>query len=136
MAIFYSKESNGFYNDAIITVPVPEGAIEISQDLYESLLSGQSQGKVIGPDKDGNPVLNEPPEPTKAQLIERGNIEKARRIAEATVVIGPLQDAEDLSISTDDEKAQLSAWKKYRVLLNRVDTTLAPDIEWPTSPQS
>ncbi|EGS1765299.1 TPA: tail fiber assembly protein, partial [Escherichia coli] len=25
-------------------------------------------------------------------------------------------------------------WKKYRVLLNRVDTSTAPDIEWPTSP--
>ncbi|MBB9171814.1 tail fiber assembly protein, partial [Escherichia coli] len=24
--------------------------------------------------------------------------------------------------------------KKYRVLLNRVDTSVAPDIEWPTSP--
>ncbi|EKH7557214.1 tail fiber assembly protein, partial [Escherichia coli] len=26
------------------------------------------------------------------------------------------------------------AWNKYRVLLNRVDTSTAPDIEWPTSP--
>ncbi|MBC0413248.1 tail fiber assembly protein, partial [Escherichia coli] len=24
--------------------------------------------------------------------------------------------------------------KKYRVLLNRIDTSTAPDIEWPTSP--
>ncbi|EFO3555254.1 recombinase family protein [Escherichia coli] len=28
----------------------------------------------------------------------------------------------------------VEAWKKYRVLLNRVDTSTAPDIEWPTSP--
>ncbi|WP_208907139.1 tail fiber assembly protein, partial [Enterobacter cloacae] len=26
-------------------------------------------------------------------------------------------------------------WKKYRVLLNRVDTSKAPDIEWPEKPQ-
>ncbi|HAV1681054.1 TPA: tail fiber assembly protein, partial [Enterobacter hormaechei subsp. steigerwaltii] len=26
------------------------------------------------------------------------------------------------------------AWKKYRVLLNRVDTETAPDIEWPELP--
>ncbi|EJQ6528684.1 tail fiber assembly protein, partial [Escherichia coli] len=25
-------------------------------------------------------------------------------------------------------------WKKYRVLLNRVDTSLSPDIEWPSQP--
>ncbi|HAL6146605.1 TPA: tail fiber assembly protein, partial [Escherichia coli] len=24
--------------------------------------------------------------------------------------------------------------KKYRVLLNRVDTSLSPDIEWPSQP--
>ncbi|ELJ6731449.1 tail fiber assembly protein, partial [Escherichia coli] len=28
----------------------------------------------------------------------------------------------------------LEAWKKYRVLLNRVDTSVAPDIEWPAAP--
>ncbi|HAX5199801.1 TPA: tail fiber assembly protein [Escherichia coli] len=28
----------------------------------------------------------------------------------------------------------LEAGKKYRVLLNRVDTSTAVDIEWPTSP--
>ncbi|EQA0456259.1 tail fiber assembly protein, partial [Escherichia coli] len=26
------------------------------------------------------------------------------------------------------------AWKKYRVLLNRVDTSTSQDIEWPTVP--
>ncbi|EFC3624888.1 tail fiber assembly protein, partial [Escherichia coli] len=26
-------------------------------------------------------------------------------------------------------------WKTYRVLLNRVDTTVAADIEWPVAPQ-
>ncbi|HDS7150295.1 TPA: tail fiber assembly protein [Escherichia coli] len=28
----------------------------------------------------------------------------------------------------------LAAWKACRVLLNRVDTSIAPDIEWPTNP--
>ncbi|HAV9367961.1 TPA: tail fiber assembly protein [Escherichia coli] len=28
----------------------------------------------------------------------------------------------------------VEAWKKYRVLLNRVNTTTVPDIEWPTGP--
>ncbi|EAC2055356.1 hypothetical protein EIF27_23410 [Escherichia coli] len=25
-------------------------------------------------------------------------------------------------------------WKTYRVLMNRVDTSLSPDIEWPSQP--
>ncbi|MBB8527448.1 tail fiber assembly protein [Escherichia coli] len=28
----------------------------------------------------------------------------------------------------------LAAWKKYRVLLNRVDTSVATDIGWPAVP--
>lgn len=46
--------------------------------------------------------------------------------------IAPLQDAVDLNIATDDEKAQLAEWKKYRVQVNRVDTS-APD--WPDIPR-
>nr|WP_250188266.1 phage tail tube protein [Escherichia coli] len=48
--------------------------------------------------------------------------------------IAPLQDAADLEIATEEETSLLEAWKKYRVLLNRVNTTTAPDIEWPTVP--
>ncbi|HHL1887459.1 TPA: tail fiber assembly protein, partial [Klebsiella pneumoniae] len=39
-----------------------------------------------------------------------------------------------LEMATDDEKTRLAAWKKYRVLLNRVDTSTAPDIKWPEKP--
>ena len=48
--------------------------------------------------------------------------------------IAPLQDAVDLEIATEEETSLLEAWKKYRVLLNRVDTSTAPDIEWPAVP--
>ncbi|MGR4516334.1 tail fiber assembly protein, partial [Escherichia coli] len=48
--------------------------------------------------------------------------------------IAPLQDAVDLEIATEEEKSLLAAWKTYRVLLNRVDTSLSPDIEWPSQP--
>ena len=48
--------------------------------------------------------------------------------------IVPLQDAVDLEIATEEETLLLEVWKKYRVLLNRVDTSTAPDIEWPTGP--
>ncbi len=48
--------------------------------------------------------------------------------------IAPLQDAADLEIATEEETSLLEAWKKYRVLLNRVDTSTAPDIEWPAIP--
>ncbi|HIF5761470.1 TPA: tail fiber assembly protein [Raoultella ornithinolytica] len=48
--------------------------------------------------------------------------------------IAPLSDAVELGIHTDDEVAQLTEWKKYRVALSRIDTATAPDIDWPEIP--
>ncbi|MHC5684485.1 tail fiber assembly protein [Escherichia coli] len=41
------------------------------------------------------------------------------------------QDAVDAEIATEEESAALADWKKYRVLLMRVDTAKP---EWPTPP--
>ncbi|EAB5691464.1 phage tail protein, partial [Salmonella enterica subsp. enterica] len=59
-------------------------------------------------------------EETKKQLLQL-----------ATDKIAPLQDAVDLDEATDEEKARLLAWKKYRVLVNRVDTS---NPVWPEQP--
>ncbi|EAU0327566.1 tail fiber assembly protein [Salmonella enterica] len=67
-----------------------------------------------------------------AQLREAEET-KSRFLQMASEKIAPLQDAVDLGIATDDEKAQLDEWKKYRVLVNRVYTT-NPD--WPDVPVS
>lgn len=55
-------------------------------------------------------------------------------MAEATNVIAPLEDAQKLGIATDAEIMSLKTWQTYRVLLYRVDTATAPDIEWPEKP--
>lgn len=47
-----------------------------------------------------------------------------------------LQDAVDAGIATDEETALLAAWKTYRVQLMRIDTSKAPDIEWPPVPSA
>ena len=52
---------------------------------------------------------------------------------EASLKISILQDAVDLDMATDEERTQLTTQKKYRVLLSRVDTSKAPDIDWPTA---
>ncbi|HDC4427928.1 TPA: tail fiber assembly protein [Enterobacter asburiae] len=60
--------------------------------------------------------------------------EKSQRMAEAAQAISLLQDAVDLSMATEAEEELLSEWKKYRILLNRIDTSNAPDVEWPQTP--
>ncbi|QCT18477.1 tail fiber assembly protein [Jejubacter calystegiae] len=72
--------------------------------------------------------------PVPVDNVANAEAEKARLLSVATASIAPLQDAIDLDIATDEEAELLKAWKKYRVLLNRVDTSVAPDIEWPEVP--
>ncbi|EBA3098797.1 tail fiber assembly protein [Salmonella enterica subsp. indica] len=67
----------------------------------------------------------------KAAQLRQAEETKSRLLQMASEKIAPLQDAVDLGLATDDEKAQLDEWKKYRVLVNRVDT-LNPD--WPDKP--
>lgn len=59
---------------------------------------------------------------------------KAELMFDAAAAISPLQDAVDLDIATTEEAEQLLAWKKYRVLLNRVDVSQMTRNEWPQAP--
>lgn len=68
-----------------------------------------------------------------AQLREADNKKKSL-MRTANDTIAPLQDAVDLGMATPEEEASLLEWKEYRVELNRVDTSTAPDIEWPEVP--
>ena len=70
----------------------------------------------------------------KSELIEQAEETRAQLMAEANQKITPLQDASDLDIATEDELAQLKAWKTYRVLLSRVDISTVPDVDWPVQP--
>ncbi|HFT7756814.1 tail fiber assembly protein [Enterobacter hormaechei] len=70
--------------------------------------------------------------PSDADVAEQ---KKSELMAVAERAIAPLQDAVDLDIATTEEKESLLAWKKYRVLLNRVNVREAPDLYWPETPQ-
>lgn len=70
----------------------------------------------------------------KTAEVAEANVTKAALINSASEQIAPLQDAVDLDMATEDEKARFDAWRKYRVLLTRVDTSTAPAIVWPDMP--
>ncbi|MEI9534320.1 tail fiber assembly protein [Moellerella wisconsensis] len=83
--------------------------------------------------KEVDAYLNPPV--TQEQQTSNAVQQKQSLLSEATENIAVLQDAVDLSMATDQEVALLKEWKIYRVYLNRVDTSLAPDIEWPQRPE-
>ncbi|MEL0580124.1 tail fiber assembly protein [Pectobacterium punjabense] len=68
-----------------------------------------------------------------AAAIKSSQQELASRKAAATLRITELTYAVNLDIATDAEKAALTAWQKYTVLLSRIDVNAA-DIDWPLAP--
>lgn len=69
-----------------------------------------------------------------AQVVEAQQ-KKALLQAEAKSTISLWQTELQLGIISDDDKASLIAWMKYIQVLNAVDTSTAPDIEWPVKPE-
>ncbi len=61
------------------------------------------------------------------------DMQKTELINQASAHISILQDAVALNMATEEEKTRLSSLQAYRVLLNRVDTSLAPNIAWPVT---
>lgn len=61
--------------------------------------------------------------------------QKSSLLAEAQSTISLWQTELQLGIISDDDKASLIARMKYIQALNVVDTSTAPDIEWPVKPE-
>ncbi|EDR3164685.1 tail fiber assembly protein [Salmonella enterica subsp. enterica serovar Bredeney] len=99
--------------------PLPENVTSVSPD-------GEYQKW------DGKAWVKDEAAETAARLREAEGT-KSRLLQMASEKIAPLQDAVDLGEATDDEKARLLAWRKYRVQVNRVDTS---DPDWPEKPAS
>ncbi|MDK3079991.1 tail fiber assembly protein, partial [Enterobacter hormaechei] len=129
MKKYFSNTEKSFYLEETVKtyqaqdISVPADLMIISDDEYEAFM--------VSPDRKA-PQYNVESEcmewvdiepPTREETIENAEALKAQLLSVAAQAIAPLQDAVDLSMATDDEMASLSAWKKYRVLLNRVDTS-------------
>ena len=115
----------------------------ISEDVSRIYPAGLTVVEVdslpIGCDISGGWVFKnskiEPREVTQKEFIATATKEKTQLMQVAANKMAPLQDAVELGIATDNEIEQLDAWKAYRVSLNRIDVTQAPDIEWPIEPE-
>ncbi|MBT0721055.1 tail fiber assembly protein [Rosenbergiella collisarenosi] len=65
--------------------------------------------------------------------LERATDQQRKLIKIAAEKIAPLQDALDLEIATEEETQRLKEWKRYRVMLSRVELNTDAVI-WPEQP--
>lgn len=77
-----------------------------------------------------------PPAPSFEDLAAEAKAQRDKLLAIAANRMGPLQDAVDIGRATDEEVARLTAWKGYRIDLNRIEQQAGfpAEIQWPLSP--
>ncbi|MCD2528800.1 tail fiber assembly protein [Providencia huaxiensis] len=73
-------------------------------------------------------------EAQKAALVSQAEQEKAQRLEEAEQNIAMLERKVRLSMATDEDKELLKQWEIYSINISNIDTSLAPDIDWPVKP--
>lgn len=121
----------GWLNDEVHSEEmIPDKAMSVTDDVWLDAVSINANFY----DKKTSRFIRKEKPKTKEQLIAEAEQKKQMLLSEAAEAIAPLQDAVDLDIATDEEIALLKEWKKYRVLINRIDTSTAPDITWPVKP--
>lgn len=107
--------------DGTTAVLIPEGVVAGPGYTYE------------------NGVFTAPPAPpvippTEAEILATNTAMRNQLLAAATLAIAPLQDAVDIGEATSADTAMLTAWKTFRVAVNRVVLTVQ-NPTWPTPPQ-
>ncbi|MEN4562317.1 tail fiber assembly protein [Pantoea agglomerans] len=141
--IYYSATNNGFYHVAFREIYEasangwPDDAIAVSAADYENLLQGQSAGRIITTDSDGQPILTDP----VIDWQERAEQQRKNHIATANETTADWRTELQLGVISDDEKSALVIWMAYiRALksldLSAVDSEAAFDaVEWPAMPE-
>ncbi len=142
MGWLFSSEKLGFYNsdDSELYITAgswPTDLVEITEDMYSTYAGvGIPSGKMLGCEA-GMPTWVDLPLKTTDELAADARSKITQLIAAASEKIAPLQDAVDLGIATDNETTALTAWKTYRVAINRVPTQSGypTTIDWPVQPE-
>ncbi|CDH32335.1 tail fiber assembly protein [Xenorhabdus bovienii] len=140
---YYSPTQNAFYpyalkRDYVNAGSWPDAGINVDEAVFEKYTATPPMGKMRVAGADGLPTWGDippVPPPTPEALQQQAESVKQQLLRVATEKIDICQDAVDLGMATDAEKSTLTEWRKYRVLLNRVNCTTASDIYWPEQPE-
>ncbi|MBK5074586.1 tail fiber assembly protein [Budviciaceae bacterium CWB-B4] len=135
MIYFYSKTTNAFYfgdskESYILSGTWPDDAEEISLEVVQEFISTPPSGKCRQPDENGMPSWGDIPRPSDEQITDSNIITRNSLVSRANTEIAWRQDAVDREEATEADVTDLTAWKKYRIQLMRIDLSnpLWPEI--------
>ena len=116
----------------------PEGkGVDIDEAIFrEYFHDTPPDGKYRITGDDGMPAWADVPPPTREEQIASAETKKQQLINQANDYMNSRQWAGKAAIGRlkGEELAQYNLWLDYLDALELVDTSSAPDIEWPTPP--
>ncbi|KYQ75710.1 MULTISPECIES: tail fiber assembly protein [unclassified Enterobacter] len=122
-----TKEIIHFSYDASAIFPINQIVVEISPENVPDEFTAAGEKALGGAFLFVDGEITAAPVDYEAEAQRK----KLELMTQANNVIATLQDAVDLNMATDEETANLLEWKKYRVLLSRVDINTPV---WPPLP--
>lgn len=106
---YYDSANKCFLSDDIHNIPAH--AVQITNDLYSTLLNGQTQGKQIIADKSGNPVLIDP-QPSAAHELNLDTLTWEISAEKQTALLAETQTR--LVANIDEHAAKIySTWTRF-----------------------
>ncbi|TDP13591.1 virus tail fiber assembly protein lambda gpK [Enterobacter sp. AG326] len=124
-----TKEIIHFSYDASAIFPINQIVVEVAPENVPDEFTEAGEKALGGAFLfDGGEIIAAP-----IDYEAEAQRKKLELMTQANNVIATLQDAVELNMATDEETANLQEWKKYRVLLSRVDVKKPV---WPPLPET
>lgn len=112
----------------------PGDAVNVSDNIYYEFSGTPPTGKQLVT-VNNLPSWGDIPPLSYDEELKIAKQKKSALLADAQRTVSLWQTELQLGIISDDDKASLIAWMKHIQALNAVDTSTAPDIEWPVKPE-
>ncbi|MFU0913051.1 tail fiber assembly protein [Kluyvera intermedia] len=139
---YFSPSTNAFYpslmfDDYNAAKTLPDDLNSVSKEVFIEFSGLPPQGKIRAPGSDGMPSWQDVPPPTHEEEVATADAQKQLLIDQANAYISSKQWPGKAAMGrlSDTEKEQYNAWLDNLDALEEVDTSSAPDIEWPTPPE-
>lgn len=139
----YSPSENAFYAVALKSTydannTWPNDALDISDESAAEFMAEPPEGMIRVVGNDGYPAWEVKPEPTREELVAAADAEKQSLIDQANEYINGKQWPGKAALGRlkGDELAQYNEWLDYLDAVEAVDTSAAPDINWPEKPEA
>lgn len=136
----FSAKENKFYKDEYIDIYVknhswPNDAVSVEDSIFIEFSGLPPNGKIRCVDESGMPCWRDVPPLSHDEIIANADADRCYRIINARERISLWQTQLQLGMISDADKANLIEWMHYITALQAVDTSTAPDIQWPPEPQ-